>query len=157
MAIRRPLIVDKTDGSVKELPIGDSIQESSVGYNALNNTGGTLIKGTPIFKSATTNEVEVADATDNTLNCNGFVGVEILNTESGEIQVADTITADWTLIQESAGATLVPGDVYFLSTTAGKITNDVSAYVAGNIIQKLGIAVSTTDLLIDIREEILLA
>ena len=156
MAIRKPLIIDKTDGAVKELPVGDHIQEASIGFSGLNNTGGSIIKGTPVNKTSTTSEVDVADATDNTLHCVGFAGLEILNTESGEIQVADTISCDWTVIN-LAGTNLTAGDIYYLSTTAGKITNDVSAFVGGNVIQKLGIAVSTTDLLIEIDRPILLS
>ena len=42
---------------------------------------------------------------------------------------------------------LTVGAAYYLSKTAGGVTTDVSAYVDGNIIQEVGIAVNATTLL----------
>jgi len=44
--------------------------------------------------------------------------------------------------------TLVDGDTYYLSTTAGQITNDVSAYGAGDAIQIIGVAKDSNTLII---------
>ena len=45
---------------------------------------------------------------------------------------------------------LVPGSTYWLDTTAGMITNSVSGFVTGNIVQELGVAFDTGNLLISL-------
>lgn len=47
-----------------------------------------------------------------------------------------------------AGA-LTAGDTYFLSTTAGQITNDVSSYTTGDAIQIVGVAKDANTLIIN--------
>ena len=51
---------------------------------------------------------------------------------------------------------LTAGSRYFLAKTAGAVTTDVSAYAAGNILQYLGIAISTTELKFEPGEPITL-
>lgn len=153
MAVRKPLVFNTTTGKIQELPAGDAIQEAVIGFSGTNQTGVGIVKGSPVYKNATTDRIELADATDNTKQCVGFASELIADTASGVIQTNDTINlADWTTILGSA--TLTPGTVYFLDSTAGQIVADVSTFVAGNVVQKVGVAVSTTDLLIQLGDPI---
>jgi hypothetical protein len=53
-------------------------------------------------------------------------------------------------IEKSLGifSGLTPGDPVFLGLTPGSITQDVSGYVAGQVVQELGLAVNPTTILV---------
>jgi hypothetical protein len=48
---------------------------------------------------------------------------------------------------------LVPGDTYYLSLTAGQVTNDVSSYITGEVVQKVGFAKDTTTLVVMVNRD----
>lgn len=154
MAVKKPLA--NYSGKIDELHAGDLISGDTTGFTGKNVNASPITLGMVVYKSATLNEVDLASATDDTKNAIGFVGESaIASTASGYIQTSESITmADWTGIAGSAS--LTPGAIYFLSATAGKITATTPA-TSGNISQIVGKAVSATELLITIRERILLA
>jgi hypothetical protein len=53
-------------------------------------------------------------------------------------------------IEKSLGifSGLTPGDPVFLGLTPGSITQDVSGYVSGQVVQELGLAVNPTTILV---------
>ena len=154
MAVKKPLA--NYSGKIDELHAGDLISGDVTGFTGKNVNASPVTLGMPVYKSSTLTEVDLANATDDTKNCIGFVGESsIASAASGYIQTSETITlADWTAI--AGAATLTPDARYFLSATAGKITA-TSPSTSGNISQIVGKAVSPTELLVTIRERILLA
>lgn len=154
MTIKKPLV--NYSGKIDELHAGDLISGDTTGFTGNNQNASPITMGQPVYKKSTTNQVDLASATDDTKNCIGFVGeTSIANAANGYIQTSESITlADWTSIAGSAS--LTPGALYFLDTTAGKITSTAPA-TSGNITQIIGKAVSATELLLTIRERILLA
>jgi len=61
------------------------------------------------------------------------------------------ITCDVQILGElTVLAGLVPNNEYFLDLALGGITNNVAGFVAGNVVQRVGDAISPTSLLLDI-------
>jgi hypothetical protein len=52
---------------------------------------------------------------------------------------------------------LTPGSIYFLSATAGGVTSDVSAFADTEIIQRLGLAISATEIITEDNVPVTLA
>ena len=61
--------------------------------------------------------------------------------------------SDWTAITGSA--TLTPNAIYYLSTTAGRLTTAPPTTV-GQVVQPVGIAVSSVKLELEVEDAILL-
>jgi len=74
--------------------------------------------------------------------CSGFIATVV-----GPGQY--TIYVDGQVLSGVFGA-LVAGDIYYVGLVPGTITNNVSAYVYPNVVQRIGVAISTTDLLVSI-------
>lgn len=82
-------------------------------------------------------KVRKADATTAAKPCNGFVPSAIADTASGTVQGPGT--------KASGLSGLTPGATYYLHTTPGQITPTPPSG-AGNLVQKVGVAVSATEL-----------
>jgi len=154
MATKKPLV--QYGGQIDELHAGDLISGDVTGFTGTNNNASPITIGQPVYKNSTTSQVDLADATDDTKNCIGLVGeASIAASATGYIQTGESLTmADWTIIIGSTN--LTPGADYYLDTTAGKLTATAPS-TSGNITQLVGKAVSATELLLTIRERILLA
>ncbi|MCC6752056.1 MAG: hypothetical protein IT371_30670 [Deltaproteobacteria bacterium] len=115
----------------------DSVEVAYTNANA-----GTITLGQVTYISAT-DSVDLAVATaDNALaRPIGFVqpAAGIASAASGQIAVEGRADARFV-----AGLTLTPGDEVFLSLTAGSVTDDVSAFTTGNVIQSVGFVKSLT-------------
>lgn len=99
-----------------------------------NLAAGDLVN---IWDDAGTVKIRKADANALGKAADGFVIATVTSGNSATAYLGGAIT----------GLTgLTKGAVYFLSTTAGGITTDVSGYATNDIVQCVGKAVSTTDL-----------
>lgn len=82
-------------------------------------------------------KVRKANATDDTKPCDGYAPAAISNGASGEVYCPGK------RITGLSG--LTPGAVYYLDTTGGQITATAPSG-AGNLVQRVGVAVSATEL-----------
>jgi hypothetical protein len=114
------------------------------GHSKTNNTGSTILLGRVVRQSTTANEIELSDASSETLGAPtlGVVLSDIADTASG-----DVITIDGAIVSIQLEPTLTPspGDpVYLSSAFAGRGTN-VAPTGTGEIVLPLGVIANTTD------------
>jgi hypothetical protein len=158
MARKKPLVLD-SNGGIQQLQAGDYISEVDF-LSQTNGEVGAIVIGAPVYKTSTANEVKKARANaSGTSNAIGLAAdVTVAAGASANIQTDGVLTAttgQWDTITGGSGG-LTPGSKYFLDdATAGKLTatapTSTSSYV-----QEVGIALSTTDMLIRPRYSILL-
>lgn len=162
MASRKPLVVG-ADGLPQQLQPGDNldapISQTSVRQAQNANAAGAMVFGTPVYLSAA-DAVKSAQA-----NAKATAGVAALVQEAN-IAVGGTgtvatdgilvgTTAQWDAVTGQVGG-LTPGSLYFLdAATAGKLTA-VAPSAVGQCNTKIGRALSTTEMDLDIRDPILL-
>lgn len=114
------------------------------GHAKVNNSGSTILLGRVVRQSTTANEIELADASLESLGASaiGVVLSDIPNTTSGTV-----ITMDGAVISVQLEATLTPapGDpVYLSSAFAGRGTN-VAPSATGEIALPVGTIANITD------------
>ena len=152
MSLRKPLVL--VDGGIQRLQSGDTLDAISNNPDVINLTNANaaaITIGQPVFSSAADN-VDLADASAvGSAKPIGLVQTaSIAASASGSIQLDGVLSsADWTVV--IGAATLTSGATYFLDVTAGQITE--TAPVTGYVTE-IGIAISTTDLAIDIKAPI---
>jgi len=158
-------VMDKARDLESDLDLSDYAHASLDGYHPPGTGNGsgdpdlsqhdvtaneTVAVGQPIYISG--NEtVNLANATSvNTANAIGLVlegatanGTATILTEGSVNQ------ADWTTVTGTAN--LTPGSVYFLDTTAGKMTTTPPSG-SGNVVVALGTAINITKFDIEVNE-----
>lgn len=124
---------------------------------AVNANAGTLAPGCPVYQKTTANQVDKARA--NAIGTSFVAGLtiaSILTTATGTIRTTGPLTlttGQWDAITGGSGG-LTAGSVYYLDPgTAGLLTLSPTDST-GNFLVKVGIALSTTTLLIQIAEPI---
>jgi hypothetical protein len=95
-----------------------------------------------------TRKVRLADA-DNGRPANGFVLAAVTSPANATVYPLGSINT-----QHSS---LTPDTVYFLGTTAGDVTDDISAFGDGDIIQRIGLAISATEILTERNQPVTVA
>lgn len=112
------------------------------GVDSIYTNVAVLVVGDLVTKDGTANRVALADASDGTLPAFGVV-VDVIDATTcvvrqfGEV---DTITG---------GGAFTPGGTVYLSETAGTATQTPPA-TAGSVVQKIGFAKSTTEVILGI-------
>jgi hypothetical protein len=154
MAVRKPVVM--VNGMLQRLPDGDTISgaQASPTFTATNANGGAVTMGQPVYVSAA-GAVDLAQANaSGTAKVAGLVGAaSVAAGAAGAMQYGGVVTlADWT--QVIGAATLTAGAAYFLSAaTAGQLTA-TAPDSTGQYVTRVGKALSTTELLIEIAEPI---
>jgi hypothetical protein len=159
MATRKPLVI--VGGQIEQLQSGDTLSGPFAEIEGLSQTSaeaGGIIIGSPVYSSAV-NTVKKAQANaSGTAKVLGFITASIVTTGTGTVQTAGVIaatTGEWDTIAGTTGG-LAFNTLYFLSKdTAGKITS-VAPSAVGELVVELGLAISTTELVINIKRPILL-
>jgi hypothetical protein len=162
MATRKPLVIG-ANGKIQQLQSGDTITSPNAGTDLLsqtNNQGATINIGQLVYSFTTANNVKLAQANAaGTADVLGMVfDVTIASAASGNIATGGLVTATTTQWDAVTGQTggLTPGSSYYLdAATAGKMTTTAPT-TAGQLNVLVGTALSTTDFLLDVQEEILL-
>lgn len=161
MATRKPLVL--VAGKMQQLQAGDSL---SVGGSSEIQVAQTNDEATPIvIGSAVYNDAAdgVKKARADALGTTKVLGLvldspSITNGVSGNILVSGIITlttAQWDAIAGTTGG-LAFGVRYYLSpTTAGSLTSTAPSTVGQYVVQ-IGMALSTTEMIVEIQTEILL-
>lgn len=91
-----------------------------------------------LWNDAGTLKVRLADA-DNARPADGYVKAAVTAPANATVYPLGTLNSDL--------SGLTPDTVYFLGTAPGAVTDDISAYGDGDIVQRLGKAVSATEIL----------
>jgi len=153
MALRKPLVLNS--GQIEQLQSGDTLDApvTSIDVEVMTNgEAGAITIGIPVYISAAdTVKKAKADAVG-TSDVIGLVRTaSIAASVTGDIQVGGVLSsADWTAVV--GGVTLTSGSIYYLSqATAGQLTT--TAPSTGFIVQ-VGIATSTTELLLDVKQRV---
>lgn len=157
MAQRKPVILDN-DGYIKELPSGDTISGASAAafFSANNANAGSIVIGQPVYLTAA-GEVDLAQAdADGTRRVAGLAqDVSVAGGSSANIQVDGILTAttgQWDTVTGQTGG-LTPGSDYILDPdNAGQLVLRSSVIDAGEWMQPVGRAISTTEMLIRVDE-----
>jgi len=157
MATRKPLVLNS--GSIEQLQAGDVIEgviNEGVIFEFSNNSGNTLNTCMAVYcGGADQANAALADA-ESTSKVIGLATEEIADSATGSIQTSGILTAttgEWDIVTGGSGG-LTAGSTYFLdASTDGHIT-DTAPTGSGNYVTRLGVALSTTDLKINIEPPI---
>jgi len=128
----------RIDSSILPVGIGD---DAALLEASENLSAGDFIN---IWNDGGTAKVRKADATTNGMICKGFVLSAVTTGNDAKVYFEGTNT-------QLSGMT--PGSVIFLSTTAGAKTETVPS-ATGNIVQRLGVAISDTELTFESQQPI---
>lgn len=156
MAIRKPLVM--VNGQIQQLQAGDNISDPDF-LTLTNDEAGSIPIGTPVYIDADDGAKKARANAAATSNVRALVAsTSISNGASGSFQrdgVLVATTGQWDTITGGSGG-LVFNTVYYLDpSTAGKLT-DTAPTTVGQLVVQVGVALSTTELSIEIEPPILL-
>lgn len=162
MAARKPLVLK--DGIIHQLPAGDTIDApitATTEYSIVNNSGGAMGRLQSVYSEGTNNASLARANAENTSRWLGFVkDITVNHTNSFTVitngVVVAASSAEWEAVVENSGTPepLTASVRYYLSPdVAGKITPNPTT-TSGNILLQVGIALSTTVFLIQVRDPI---
>lgn len=134
---------------------GTTSASSGLASTLTNSTGSTIGKFRALYKTATADQIALANAgASGTMRFIGFASAAINNAASGSVTTDGALTGttgEWDAVTGQTGG-LTPGAVYFVSTsTNGAITS--TAPTTGWLV-RVGVAISTTTMLINKGEPI---
>jgi hypothetical protein len=152
MAKKKPLVL--TAGRVERLQSGDRL-DLSRSATKNNSTGNTINAGSVLY--VTGNDAELARANaDSTSRVAGFAEEDSSANSTVEVTadgVMTLTTAKWDAVTGGSGG-LTPGSDYFLSKdTAGQITT-TAPDADGEFVSRVGHALSTTEMDVEIAQPI---
>jgi hypothetical protein len=152
MAVRKPLVL--VNGQIERLQPGDRIDV----YNSAsknNNTGNTLVIGTPVYVNGG-NAIPAQADSQSTVRVAGLVDAtttnnNVLNVVSDGVFSANT--SEWDVVTGQTGG-LTEGDDYFLSAAnPGELTVNAPDS-AGEFVLRVGHALSATEMEIEVGQPI---
>jgi hypothetical protein len=157
MALRKPLV--QVSGQPQQLQAGDTLDAPQSGVDVLvqtNDEATPIVIGAPVYNDAADGVKKAQANAAGTKKVLGLVAQapSIAAAATGPIATSGVLsatTAQWDAVAATVGG-LVFGTVYWLDpTTAGKITSTAPSAV-GQYINRIGVAVSTTELKLNIDE-----
>ncbi len=153
MTIRKPLVMN--GGQIEQIQSGDSLAEVDLWQPI---AAAALTAGMVVYVS-TNDTVNKAKAdSGSTAKPVGLCAADIASSAVGPVQdsgVLSLTTTQWDAVAGTTGG-LTAGTLYYLSAaTAGSITSTAPSTVGQYVIQ-IGLALSTTELKIDIKQSVLL-
>ena len=163
MALRKPLVI--VDGQIEQLQSGDTLNAAVAEIETLTQTNGesrALVICTPVYSSAVdTVKKGQADASGTVEILGLAVTPSVAGSGTGSVQTSGVLTAtttQWDAVAATADSQsggLTFNTVYYLdSVAAGKISKRLRPLVVST--SSLGKAISTTEMVIDIKAPILL-
>jgi len=124
----------------------------STTFDATNKAGATVYAGMVVAKHSSGSGYVFANATDDLARAIGVATVDAADNAAGTYQTDGIIDInDWT--NATGAATLATNGRYYLDTLNGKLTVTPPSS-AGNVVQYIGTALSTTALDISISQPI---
>lgn len=159
MALRKPLVLNA--GQVQQLQSTDTLDAPQSGGDVIvltNNNAGTLAPGTPVY-SVANDAVDKAKADAvGTTKCIGLVAASITAAASGPVMIGGICTlttGQWDTAFGTSGG-LTKDTLYYLSAATAGLGTSTAPTTVGQYVVELGIAISTTELKIKVRQFILL-
>lgn len=158
MALRKPLVLNGNE--IEELASSDTLDASVAEVDVVqltNNSGGAAVIGAPVYANgAGTFHMARANASG-TKDVIGLVkDTSIADSASGGIQtngVLSATTTQWDAVVTGASGGLVVGTKYMVDPdNAGKLVTYAATIDAGEFVCPVGIALSTTEMLIRLGE-----
>lgn len=154
MALKKPLV--QTNGQIEQLQSGDYI--SSVDLPQLTNgNAGSIPIGTPVYSSANDTVDKAKGDAVGTCNVIGLVAeTSIAAAAVGGIQMDGILaatTGQWDAVAGTTGG-LTKDVFYYLSAATPGLLTSTAPSVAGQFIVCVGIAISTTEMKINILHRV---
>lgn len=160
MTLRKPLVI--IAGQVQQLSASDSLDAAVSEQEVLTLTNGNaspIVIGNAVYISAAaTVDLAKADASA-TKEAIGLVKDTSINADAtGSILTDGVLTATTTQWDAVAGTTggLTAGATYYLDPDTAGLLTETAPTTVGDYVVKMGVAVSTTDLKLDIEISVLL-
>jgi len=154
MAIKKPVVI--TGGQFEQLQSGDSI--SDVDLLALtNDEAGAIVIGTPVYADANDGVKKAKADAVGTVNVVGLTtDVSIAAGQPVSVQSNGVVVATTTQWDAVAGTTggLTKDVIYYLSAATAGLMTSTAPSVAGQFVKQIGIALSTTELLLQIGRRV---
>lgn len=160
MALRKPLVMNA--GQIQQLQSTDSLDAPQSGGDVVvqtNDEVGAIVIGTPVYNDANDGVKKgKADAS----STSGIIGlmrdVSVASAATGAVQTNGVLTATTGQWDAAFGTTggLVKGTRYYLSATTSGLGTATAPSTVGQNVVELGLGLSTTELLINIKSPILL-
>jgi hypothetical protein len=160
MALKKPLVI--VDGLVRQIATGDTLDAAVTAIDVVsrqNANVGAIVICTPVYASANGSvDKAQADAAATSKVMGLMRDTSVAAGDSGYIQtdgIVSATTGQWDAVAGTTGG-LVANTSYWLDpTTAGKITATAPTTAAQYVVH-IGVALSTTELLLDVHAAILL-
>jgi hypothetical protein len=160
MALRKPLVIDA--GQIEQLQAGDTLDAAVAGgdrVNLTNDEATPIVIGAPVYSDANDG---VKKAQANSIAVSRVLGLvaqtSIAAAASGAVIINGPLTAttvQWDAITGDVGG-LTFGEYYYLDpATSGRLVK-VAPTTIGQYVVQVGRAFSTTELMVDIQQSILL-
>jgi len=154
MAQKKPLVLNS--GQMEQLQSGDYIAGIDL-PQLTNDEAGAIVIGTPVYVDANDGVKKAKADAVGTANVIGLVAeVSISNGAVGGIQtdgILAATTGQWDAVAGTSGGLTKDTWYYLSAATAGLITATAPS-AAGQFVKPIGIAISTTEMKIDIGHRI---
>lgn len=160
MATQKVAVI--VNGEIQALQSGDDISAPITGATEItlvNDNAGAIVIGTPVYMTAASHvDKAKADAAGTSTVIGLVAKTSIATTASGAVAVSGVLTATTTQWDAVAGTTggLIFGTRYYLSAGTAGLLTATAPTTAGQYVQRVGIAISTIDMRLDIGPRILL-
>jgi len=154
MAQKKPLVLN--GGQIEQLQSTDYIANNDI-PQLTNGNAGSIVIGTPVYASAA-NTVDKARANAvGTTNVIGLVyDASIASASSGGVLmdgILSATTGQWDAVAGTTGG-LTRDVIYYLSSSTAGLLTSTAPISVGEFVVSVGIAISTTELKIEIQPRI---
>jgi hypothetical protein len=152
MALRKPLVL--VNGQIQQLQSTDTMDSPQSGgdiVSQINDEVGAIVIGTPVYNDANDGVKKAKADASGTKDVIGLVkDTSITNGVAGAIQTSGVLSAttgQWDVAFGTSGG-LVKGTRYYLSAATAGLGTGTAPSTVGQYVVELGIAISTTELLL---------
>ncbi len=160
MASRKPLVI--VNGQIEQIQSGDTLNatvSTNDSISLTNDESGAVVICTPVYIDANDGYKKAKANASGTTNVIGLqVDASVAAAGTGSIQTDGVFTAttgQWDTITGGSGGLTAGARYYLDAATAGKLTSTPTTTVS-QFVAPVGIAISTTEMWIDIGSTVLL-
>jgi len=158
MAIRSPLVI--VNGQIQQLQAGDTLDIRAEQMQLTNDEATPVVIGAPVYSDANGGFKKARANAAATSKVIGLVGQSpsITNAVAGAVTldgIQTATTAEWDAVTGQTGGLTFNTKYYLDPAVAGKLTITAPTTV-GQLVVEVGVALSTTDLKINIQQSVLL-